>query len=88
MIHILSLLYKEVFFVKPNTSRYANSEKYIICKNYRLNDSKNLVNAFADIMDNFDNIELTSILNLDYPLFYLNKIEEFDPLTGEKTNSY
>ena len=84
MIHILSLLYKEVFFVKPNTSRYANSEKYIICKNYRLNDSKNLVNAFADIMDNFDNIELTSILNLDYPLFYLNKIEEFNAIFGQQ----
>ena len=84
MIHILSLLYKEVFFVKPNTSRYANSEKYIICKNYRLNDSKNLVNAFADIMDNFDNIELTSILNLDYPSFYLNKIEEFNAIFGQQ----
>jgi 23S rRNA U2552 (ribose-2'-O)-methylase RlmE/FtsJ len=84
MIHILSLLYKEVFFVKPNTSRYANSEKYIICKNYRLNDSKNLVNAFADIMDNFDNIELESILNLDYPSFYLNKIEEFNAIFGQQ----
>ena len=84
MIHILSLLYKEVFFVKPNTSRYANSEKYIICKNYRLNDSKNLVNAFADIMDNFDNIELTSILNQDYPSFYLNKIEEFNAIFGQQ----
>ena len=29
MIYLIALLYEEVYFVKPNTSRYANSEKYI-----------------------------------------------------------
>jgi len=32
MIYLLSILYEDVYFVKPNTSRYANSEKYIVCK--------------------------------------------------------
>ena len=31
----MSYYYKTVFIVKPHTSRYANSEKYIVCKNLK-----------------------------------------------------
>ena len=87
MIHLLSLLYKEVFFTKPNTSRYANSEKYIVCKKFRLSDSTELVNYFANIIDSFDNndnIQLQSILNIKPPSFYLNKIQEFNAIFGQQ----
>jgi 23S rRNA U2552 (ribose-2'-O)-methylase RlmE/FtsJ len=33
---ILSSFYDKVYITKPNTSRYANSEKYIVCKNFLL----------------------------------------------------
>tara|TARA_B100000902_G_scaffold400009_1_gene474514 strand:- start:1966 stop:3099 length:1134 start_codon:yes stop_codon:yes gene_type:complete len=84
MIYLLSLLYKEVFFVKPNTSRYANSEKYIICKNFKIDNSNDLVNKFAHIFNNLNNIELTSILDVNYPYFYLNKIQEFNAIFGQQ----
>ena len=32
LLYILSAFYEKVYIVKPNTSRYANSEKYIVCK--------------------------------------------------------
>ena len=40
ILFILSAFYKNVYITKPKTSRYANSEKYIVCKNFILsNDS-------------------------------------------------
>ena len=34
ILYLLSNMYETVNFVKPHTSRYANSEKYIVCKNF------------------------------------------------------
>jgi len=34
ILYILSCFYEKVYFTKPLTSRYANSEKYIVCKNF------------------------------------------------------
>ena len=38
ILYLLSTLYETVHVVKPHTSRYANSEKYVICKNFRLTE--------------------------------------------------
>ncbi len=35
MLYLLSILFAEVHVVKPFTSRYGNSEKYIVCKYFR-----------------------------------------------------
>lgn len=49
LLYLLSLCYNEVYIYKPRTSRPTNSEKYIICKNYKLTEQwreqvmKNLV---------------------------------------------
>jgi len=34
LLHILSAFYDKVYIMKPQTSRYANSEKYIVCKGF------------------------------------------------------
>ena len=39
IIYLLNMLYDKVHIIKPYTSRYANSEKYIVCKFFKLNDS-------------------------------------------------
>jgi hypothetical protein len=38
LLYLLTICYKQVYIYKPKTSRPTNSEKYIICKNFRLND--------------------------------------------------
>ena len=44
LLYLLTLCYKGVFIYKPKTSRPTNSEKYIICKNFHLNEeSKNVI---------------------------------------------
>ena len=32
-IYLLSIMFQEVYVIKPKTSRTAKSEKYIVCKN-------------------------------------------------------
>jgi hypothetical protein len=39
LLYLLNLIYKEVYIYKPKTSRPTNSEKYIICKYFKVNDS-------------------------------------------------
>lgn len=34
MMALLSSMYQQVYITKPNSSRYANSEKYIVCKGF------------------------------------------------------
>lgn len=39
LLYLLSLCYSEVFTYKPSTSRPTNSEKYIICKGFKLSQT-------------------------------------------------
>lgn len=40
LLYLLNLCYSNVYIYKPKTSRPTNSEKYIICKNFKLDDKK------------------------------------------------
>jgi len=44
-LYLLSSLYEEVHIIKPNTSRLANSEKYIVCKYFHRNEN------YSQLMD-------------------------------------
>tara|TARA_R110002072_G_scaffold7904_4_gene42012 strand:- start:591 stop:1802 length:1212 start_codon:yes stop_codon:yes gene_type:complete len=83
-IMILSSVYDNVYLCKPNTSRIANSEKYLICKNYKCN--KNIIKFF---INNFDNLfqskqNIASLLNINIPYLFLNKIEEYNAIYGQQ----
>jgi 23S rRNA U2552 (ribose-2'-O)-methylase RlmE/FtsJ len=58
IIYFLSLLYEEVQIVKPDTSRPANSEKYIIAKNFR-GISESLMNSMLIELAEWDKKEET-----------------------------
>ena len=51
LLYILSICYERVFIIKPNTSRIANSEKYIVCRNFLLKNSRDLVLKLSQIYD-------------------------------------
>ena len=85
MLYLLSCLYNEVYITKPNTSRMANSEKYIVCKNFLLDDSTMLYNAFCNEFSKLDTLgEICSILNLEHDYYFLNKIEESNAIIGQQ----
>lgn len=85
LIFILSSVYDNVHICKPNTSRIANSEKYLICKNYKPN--KNIINFF---INNFENIfndsnkNIYSLLNINVPYLFTSRIEEYNAIYGQQ----
>ena len=82
-IYLLSLFYNKVYIIKPQTSRLANSEKYIICKDFKIFSDKemhNYRNTFNLIIEKTKSIEnpkfVTSFFKQKLPYFYISKVEE------------
>ena len=69
ILYILSAFYETVYITKPKTSRYANSEKYLVCKNFLLFDDSSvfpcLKMAFQKMLGKESGPNLTS--NVDSP---------------------
>lgn len=81
-IYLLSCLYKSIYVFKPNTSRSANSEKYLICKEYTENENVRnyIIKNFSNIIDNIN--ELDSLINVSIPKYYILKFEEINITYG------
>lgn len=47
---ILSTFYEKVFITKPQTSRYANSEKYVVCKGFLFDET--MMQDVIPVLDN------------------------------------
>jgi len=84
LIYILSFLYEEVYFIKPNTSRYTNSEKYIVCKYFRIEDTDAWVKAFYHIAKKSVQPENTplQILSYDIPSYFVGNVNEINYIFG------
>jgi len=89
LVYLLSCFYERVYIIKPNTSRAANSEKYIVCKYFKWEDtteiSKKLL-AVSQVLDKLDwktyNIE--SIINIPIQYYYVNQLTEYNAIFGQQ----
>ena len=90
LIYILSSFYEKVYIIKPNTSRYANSEKYIICRGFIFESNQYfypyLYGAFAKMSVTDDNTETAPYRFLDIPISYcfMTKLEEYNAIFGQQ----
>jgi 23S rRNA U2552 (ribose-2'-O)-methylase RlmE/FtsJ len=89
ILYLLSSLYKHTYIMKPQTSRYANSEKYIICKGYNLDENKERIeNIIEKMYDNFDNLNsnvyIETIFKFNYSRTFISKMEEINIIIGKK----
>ena len=88
LLFLLYNLYDQVTIIKPNTSRFANSEKYVVCKGFRnTGNTLDIVKLFYKILARSD--VAGEIMNghlFDFPLPYLftNKIEEYNAILGQQ----
>ena len=89
LLYVLNNLYEKVYIVKPNTSRYANSERYIVCKYFKLTDSKNL---FYPLLNNISQIKnyqyMTSIYDEKLNYYFIIKMEEINAVIGQQQIEY
>ena len=84
LIFILYNLYDQVIFTKPNTSRFANSEKYIVCKGFRNSgNTLELVKLFHKILARPDE-PLEALFDFSLPYLFTNKIEEYNAILGQQ----
>jgi len=85
LLYLLSNVYENIYIIKPNTSRTANSEKYIVCKEFRLLNSSSLVKKLSNVYDYFDkDIFIERFLNIELSYLYINKIEEYNAIFGQQ----
>ena len=92
LLIILSSFYEKVFIMKPRTSRYANSEKYVVCKGFKFNNNKlfypYLLSAFEKmVMSPPPGIEegfIHRFLNIPTSYYLLKKIEEYNAIFGQQ----
>jgi len=84
IMYLLSSLYKQVYIVKPSTSRLANSEKYIVCKGFRRYPEKLINNIINDYNTLKETKYISSILNFNIDYFFINKIEEYNAIFGQQ----
>jgi len=89
LLFLLSNIFTEITIIKPNTSRCANSEKYVVCKHLKINEIERhrLVLKFNEIIKKFKNdsdILLTGILNILIPHYFVIKIEEINAILGQQ----
>jgi len=79
LLYLLSFYYGRVFVTKPLTSRPANSEKYIVCKDFKGIGYMDLYHFF-DIITNWDKIEDETLLlnNIEVPASFIKQIYDYN----------
>lgn len=89
LLYLLCNLYENVYITKPKTSRYANSEKYIVCVNFNrekfLKISNKLINIFKVLEKiNFDKYIISSFLINNYNFNFNKSVQEINSIIGEQ----
>jgi len=82
-LYLLSNLYNEVSIIKPFTSRFANSEKYLVCKGFRNINTLETVKIFYRILST-DEPCIGCLFDFELPYIFTNKIEEYNAINGQQ----
>tara|TARA_B100000242_G_C43036462_1_gene483210 strand:- start:123 stop:1298 length:1176 start_codon:yes stop_codon:yes gene_type:complete len=87
IIYLLSSFYQKVYIMKPHSSRYANSEKYLICKNFMYSSCENffpyLLNAFTKMIT-VESENIHRFINAPISNYFITKLEEFNAIFGQQ----
>ena len=98
VIHVLCSFYEKVFIIKPNTTNIVSSEKYIVCKNFVLQESESKskskswhVESLTKMIETIkqkniqsDVFSICSLINNELGVYFLNKLEEFNIVIGNR----
>jgi len=86
LLNILSSFYEKVYITKPDTSRCANSEKYIVCKKFLFRSCNDFYpyfyKTFQKMVSSEKNIQ--RFLNAPISNLFLTKLEEYNSIFGQQ----
>jgi 23S rRNA U2552 (ribose-2'-O)-methylase RlmE/FtsJ len=87
-LYILSSFYDKVYIVKPQTSRYANSEKYVVCKGFTSISYEQfggfIRRAFEKMIASSGESYNHRFLSIPISNCFLTKLEEFNAIFGQQ----
>ena len=87
LIYLLFTTYNEVYITKPNTSRSANSEKYLVCKGFLGLDKHYLKKLYILVNNlryiNKNNMQVHQLFNYEFPNSFINYINHINTLFYE-----
>ena len=95
ILYILSSLYDKTYILKTNTSNITTFDKFIICKNFQMNQSNlkyNKINYcnlvfFLHNLNNLnkeEKVNITSILDFEIPYYFTTKIDDINVIIGQQ----
>ena len=85
LVYLLSTIYGKVYIIKPCTSRTANSERYIICKNFKLNNVNDILQKLSSFFPVINSdVKIQRFLNINIPYIYINKLEDINAIMGQQ----
>lgn len=87
LLALLSCCYEKVYITKPQTSRYANSERYIVCKNFSMKHNEVLYNVLRkqmEILLQNGEKQIVRYLDYNYSSYFINKMEECNAIFGQQ----
>ena len=74
LLNIIGSCYKHVYICKPLFSRSFNNERYLICKNFNINDStrKKIINKLEILLDDINDLYKKNIYLFDFASEFTN----------------
>ena len=85
ILYLLAYFYEKVYVYKPNTSREANSEKYIICTNFtKKGNYYKIMNKLKYNFIDLNKQKLTQIFDFKLNTYYMSKIQEINAIYGQQ----
>ena len=89
MLAILSSFYERVYMTKPQTSRYANSEKYIVCKGFLFENSREFYHGLHKTFEQALLVDdtkqyITRFLTVPISSLFLSKLQEYNAIFGQQ----
>ena len=83
ILYIVSCSFQKVFIYKPETSRPANSEKYIVCLYYKNNLSKEYLEKLLSIIQIWQNLNISEddsviLKNIKVDNKFIQKLDEYN----------
>lgn len=87
LLELLASFYEKTYIVKPQTSRYANSEKYIVCVGFLYKDCAEYYPYFHACFQKMVSIKekhCLRFLKIPTSFGFLQKLEEYNAIFGQK----